>query len=283
MKLDINLAWRQASAAVAANREVLAALAGVFILLPRLAFELIAPMPGVQVSGQAGVSADQPANMQFDQAFQLLQTYYSHMLPWLLAVMLVETAGTLAVLCLFTDRSHPTVGQAIRRGVGAVLPYLAAQMLFAMGIMLVGGLALGLAGMSGAKPLVAMAFAAILVGAVYAGARLLVLGPVIVVERVRTPVAALARAWSLTRGNAGRILGLLLLFVMVMLVSMMAVSGVVGSIGVMLLGPAAGKIVVGVAASVLSTTFAVYLVAAIAAIHHQLAGPSSTDLSATFS
>jgi hypothetical protein len=195
----------------------------------------------------------------------------------------VETAGTLAVLCLFTDRSHPTVGQAIRRGVAGVLPYLAAQMLFALGIMLVGGLVLGLAGMSGVKPLMALAFAALLVGVVYAGARLMVLAPVIIVERVRTPLAALTRAWVLTRGNAGRIIGLLALFVVVMLVAMMAVSGVVGSLGVMLLGQSVGRIVVGVVASVLSTTFAVYMVAMIAAIHRQLAGPSSSDLSATFS
>jgi hypothetical protein len=279
MKLDINLAWRQASAAVAANREVLLALAGVFILLPRLAFELFAPAP----SAQAGVPSDQASTLQFDQTVQLLQTYYAHVMPWLLAVALVETAGTLAVLCLFTDRSHPTVGQAIRRGVGGVLPYLAAQMLFALGIMLIGGLVLGLAGMSGIKPLMALAFAALIVGVVYAGARLMVLAPVIIVEHVRTPVAALARAWVLTRGNAGRILGLLMLFLVVMVVAMMAVSGVVGSLGVMLAGQSAGRIVVAVVTSVLSTTFAVYMVAVIAAIHRQLAGPSSTDLSATFS
>ena len=37
MKFDSNRAWREASAAASANREVLVAVAGVFFLLPGLA------------------------------------------------------------------------------------------------------------------------------------------------------------------------------------------------------------------------------------------------------
>ena len=85
MKLDINLVWQQASAAVAANREVLLALAGVFILLPRLAFELFAPPAPATNTG-----------MDLDAMAQVMQGYYISVAPWLLAVTLVETVGTLA-------------------------------------------------------------------------------------------------------------------------------------------------------------------------------------------
>ena len=40
MKFDSNQAWKQAASQVSANRDVLIALAGVFLLLPVLAFSL---------------------------------------------------------------------------------------------------------------------------------------------------------------------------------------------------------------------------------------------------
>ena len=46
-KLDTNAAWKEASAIVSANREVLLALAGVFFMLPSLAVAVIAGEPEV--------------------------------------------------------------------------------------------------------------------------------------------------------------------------------------------------------------------------------------------
>ena len=46
-KLDTNAAWKEASAIVSANREVLLALAGVFFMLPSLALSVIAGEPEV--------------------------------------------------------------------------------------------------------------------------------------------------------------------------------------------------------------------------------------------
>ena len=288
MKLDINLVWQQASTAVAANREVLLALAGVFILLPRLAFELFAP-PAPETHAALDINA----------MAQVMQAYYASVAPWLLAVALVETTGTLALLTLFTDRTRPTVGLAIRRGAAAVLPYLVAQILFVLGLAVVGGAVLGLAGISGSKQFAGvvlggqgylaafirditqrkllerkfryLVLGTVLFWATYAGLRLVVLAPVIVVDRARGPLAAIGRAWRLTRGNAGRIFALLLLFVVVMVVAMMAVSGVIGSLGALVAGANTAHIAVAVAASVLSSTFTVYLVAVLAAIHRQLA------------
>ncbi len=262
MKLDINLVWRQAGAAVAANREVLAGLAGVFILLPILAFELFAPpVPEIH------------AGLDINAMAQLLQTYTASVAPWLLAVTLVETTGTLALLTLFSDHSHPTVGQAIRRGAICVIPYLLAQLLFVLGLGTIGGTVLGLAGMSGSKQLAGVMLGTILFWAIYAGVRLVVLAPAIVVDRARGPLAAIGRSWRLTRGNAGRIFGLLLLFVMVREIALLAVSGVIGSLGTLIAGPNAARIAVAVVGSVVFTTFTVYLVAVIATFHRQLAAP----------
>ena len=259
MKLDINLVWHRASAAVAANREVLAGLAGVFILLPRIAFELFAPP-----------APEARAGMGFEAMATVLQSYYASIMPWLLAVVVVETTGTLALLTLLTDPSNPTVGQAIRRGALSVIPYLAAQMLFVLGLGIASSVVLGLAGMSGSKPLAGLVLGTILFWAVYAGMRLTVLAPVIVVDHARGPLAAIGRAWRLTRGNAARICALLALFVVVMVVALLAASGVVGSLGTMLAGRNAARIAVSVVTSIVSSSFTVYLVAIIAAIHLQL-------------
>ena len=262
MKLDINLVWQQASAAVAANREVLLALAGVFILLPRLAFELFAPPAPATNTG-----------MDLDAMAQVMQGYYISVAPWLLAVTLVETVGTLALLTLFTDRSHPTVGQAIRRGAVCVAPYLLAQFMLVLALGLVGGLVLGVATMTGSKQFAGVVLGTILFWAMYAIVRLIVLAPAIVVDRARGPLAAIGRSWKLTRGTAARMFGLIAMFVVVGMVAMMAVSGVIGSLGALVAGPKVARLTVVVVASVLSSTFTVYLMATIAAIHRQLAAP----------
>lgn len=69
MKFDSNRAWKEASAAISANREVVFALAGVFFLLPGLAMALLFPAP-------------QPtAGMESREAAATLANYYTSILP----------------------------------------------------------------------------------------------------------------------------------------------------------------------------------------------------------
>ena len=117
MKFDSNLAWRQASATVSANRDVLLALAGVFFLLPRLVLSLFMPEPQSR------------PNMTPAEMMEMLQNFYLQIAPYAIPMMLFQAVGTLAMLTLFTDRSRPTVGQAIRQGARGLFPYLAAQFL----------------------------------------------------------------------------------------------------------------------------------------------------------
>ena len=121
MKLDTNMAWKQATAMVAANREVLLALVGVFIILPSLAFAIFYPQP-------EPVPGMQPADMM-----KMMQAYYVSALPLMIPVILVEAIGMLAIMALFTDHTRPTVGQAIGQGATALLPYVGALLLVAIG------------------------------------------------------------------------------------------------------------------------------------------------------
>ena len=270
MKLDSSLAWKQASAAILANREVLLALAGVFFLLPRLAFQLFAPEPPSAAGGTG------------DAWLASMQLYYAQVAPFMIPMMVIEATGTLAMLTLFTDRTRPTVGEAIVQGLQCMLPYLAAQLIFAVGIGMGGGVLVGLTAVTGVKALAAVAVIAVILGAFYGFLRLVLVAPVIAVERIRAPLRAMARAWQLTSGNVGRIALFLALLMLVLLVAMSAIVGILGSLIAMLAGAEAARVTAAIISSALAAGFALCLAAVLAAIHRQLAGPSVGAISATF-
>lgn len=263
MRLDTNLAWQQASAAIAANREVLLALAGVFFLLPSLAFALFLPQPE-PVPGQT------PEQMMAGQQAIMLSA-----LPYMIPIGILQALGTLAMLTLFTDRTRPTVGEAIRQGAAGLLPYFGAQILLGFGFGVVGGLLLAIAAATGAKALVAVAVIAVIAGLIYLALRSALVSPVIAVEGERNPVAALRRSWALTNGNAGRILLFLALVGIAFLVVMMVLMGIVGVVLALVAGAGAAKIAGTVVSSALGAVMTVYFVAILAAVHRQLAGPSN--------
>lgn len=270
MKFDSNRAWKEAAASVTANREVLFALAGVFFLLPSLAFGLL--MPGPEAA--AGMSAD--------EQMALLRGYYADALPWLLPMALLQAIGTLALLTLFTDRSRPTVGQALREAALNLFPYIAAQLLIGMGFVLVGGLLLGLASATGAVPIVALAYALLFAGLLYVLVKASLVAPVVMVERVRSPIASIRRSWALTKGNTARVAVFFLLLLVVALVAMTVIGVVLGLLSAVLAGGEVSKVIDAVASSFIGSVLALYFVAVVAAIHRQLAGASPETIVATF-
>ena len=145
--------------------------------------------------------------------------------------MIAGFVGYLSVLVLLTDRSRPTVGEAIMRGLRCLPTVLAATVIgyFAMLfciilISVIGGILSAVLGGAG----VALVFIAILALVLTAVARFSMTFPVVVVENTLNPIAALQRSWRLTRGNAFRLLGFyVLLFIayVVITVLLMVVIG----------------------------------------------------------
>ncbi|HZV11500.1 MAG TPA: hypothetical protein VFF94_17175 [Novosphingobium sp.] len=257
MKLDSSLAWRQASAAIYANRDVLLALAGVFFLLPRLAFALLAPEPVAPATGAAP-----------EEMLRQMQAYYLKVLPMLLPTVLLETVGTLAMLALFADRRRPTVREAIGQGVRALLPYLAAQIGVAMAVAVAASVALALGGQQQAAG--GLLLGVVLGGFAYVAVRLVLLAPVVAVDGVANPLAAIRRSWALTAGNAGRLAVLLALVLVALVVVMLAATSVLGAAAALALGPDGARVVSAVVESVLAAAFVVYLTGLLAAVHRQL-------------
>lgn len=261
MKFDSNLAWKQASEAVAANREVLFALAGVFVLLPNLAFSLLFPQP------------EPPAGLPPEQTFEFLSAYYAPALPWLLAVIALQAIGSLALMTLFTDRSRPTVGQAIRLGIAYLPTYIAAHLLLGMGLGLGGGLLLSVAGVTGSRTVIGLAF--VLLAAVFGAVvvRTSLTTPAIAVEGLRNPIAALRRSWHLTQGNGLRLLSFYMLVAVAFIIVMLVIMLAIGALLALLLGTGGtAKAIAAFVSTALSTVVTVYFVGIIASVHRQLAG-----------
>jgi hypothetical protein len=262
VKFDSNLAWKEASAAISANRDVVFALAGVFFLLPGLVMALLFPAP-------------QPtAGMDSKEAAAVIADYYTSILPLLLPLILFQAAGTLALLTLLTDRSRPTVGEAIGTGVKGILPYVLAQILLGVGVGLVGGLVLAIGSATGTAALTVLGLAAVGLMVIYVAIKTSLVAPVVAVEGERNPIAALRRSWLLTKSNSLRIAVFYLLVGVVFLVVISVVVALVGIVASLAGGAHAGEIAGAVISSALNAVMVLYFVAIVAATHRQLAGAS---------
>lgn len=269
-KFDSNLAWREASTAVSVNRDVVLVLAGVFFMLPSLALELIFPQP------------EQQAGMAEAEVMAMVKDYYLSILPVMIPLALFQLLGTLSLLTLLTDRSRPTVGEAIKAGAGGLIPYFLAQLILGLGLGLFGTLVLGVSGLTGVAALVAIGAAIVIALAVFLFIRTSLAGPVIAIEGERNPVEALKRSWRLVEGNTARIgVFVLLVFVAFMIVLIIA-SALIGIVFALLAGPEATRIAGAVVAALISAVMALYFVAIWAAIHRQLAGPGDRVITETF-
>lgn len=116
-RLDSSLAWKTATRLVATNRDVLMAIAGVFFLLPGLAFSVFVPEPQMAPGTPPG------------EMMEIMAEAWTSSLPLLVVVTLLQMAGTVTVLIVMTDPARPTVAQSIRRGFMALVPYVLAQVM----------------------------------------------------------------------------------------------------------------------------------------------------------
>jgi hypothetical protein len=256
MKFDSNRAWGQATTAIGAHRELLLALAGVFLFLPNFALIMLAKQPQV------------PAGARPEQVLQVLQPFAQAVAPWLVVGSVVQWLGQLTLIELFGGRGRSTVGQALRGAVSAMATYLVVQLVvgFLMGTVFILAFALG----STIHRLVGLALAAYVLCQAYA--YFVTVGAVIVLEEQLNPIRALARAVRLTRGNGFRVGNFLFLLAMAALFVLMVLSLILGLIASVVIGQGrTAEIVTGFASSAASALALAYFVAVIVAIYRQLA------------
>lgn len=278
MQFDSNRAWREATAMANANRDVLLAVAGVFFLLPGFASVLFL----------SDFQADMMANFGNPAAAErIMAGMTGPVVAFGLVSFLLQSLGYLAMLALLTDKARPTVAQAISGAVKALPTLIGAALLFfggyLMAVLIFTLFAGAIGAISGLAALAAVLVVVLIAGMVYVMIKLSLILPVIVVEGLRNPMAALLRSWQLTKGNSLRLFVFYLLltiayFVLTIVITIVAMAPVAliagqGKVSLVFGGLLSG--IIGAAASALLT-------AIFASIHRQLVGPTPEKLGSNF-
>ena len=275
MKFDMSAAWDEVTRLLSANRQVLLIVAGVFFFLPQVIFSL------VFANQIAALEASQSANPDPSAIGEAMMGFYGEIWWMILLIALVQGVGMLGLLVLLSDRSRPTVGEALKAGLKLLLPYIGAQILLSclFGLLLLFPFAVGASAGIGAGILVGVvAFVAL----VYLFTKFLLVSPVIAIERVTNPLAALGRSWRLTKGNSLRLFLFVFLLILALVVVGSVVSMVLGLIFA-LMGAEVALVGQGIVSGLVNAAFYVVFLAALAAAHRQLAGPAPEAVSETFS
>lgn len=259
--LDSSAAWSSATRMVAANRDVLAPIAGVFFFLPGLVSAIFVPAPAVQ------------RGMSEAQMVEAMQSYYAGSLPLLILLSLIPMAGMLTMLVAMLDPDRPTVGEAIRRSFRALPAYFAGQLLVALALT---PLVLLLVSLLGAVLPATLAVAITMAALLWPVMRTMLIGPVLARGAQRSPIAAIRDSLRLTRGNSGRMLAFLGLAGFLFLVVYGLVMMVVGVVLVLVSGGEPQRVLAEAISGLLLAGAYTYFVAILAAIHDQLGGGDGT-------
>lgn len=275
MKFDMSAAWSEAMRLVAANRDVVLIVAGVFFFLPYAVFMLFSG--GQMAEIQAGAGS---ANADPEATMNAIMALYGSIWWLILLLAILQGIGMLGLLALLKDRSRPTVGEALSIGAKGLLSYLAAQILLSLLLMIVVfiPIAIGAAGSIGIAVIVGIVA---LVAAIYLFTKFSLVAPVIVIDRILNPLTAMGRSWRLTKGNSLRLFLFYFLLIVAIVVVGIVISIIVGLIFA-LAGPEAAMIGNGLVAALLNAAYITLFLAALAAAHRQLAGERPETVSETF-
>lgn len=286
MKFDMNRAWQQAIASLGMNRDVLLPIAGVFFILPMLLQAYFT----FDIQNAIMANLGNPAVSE-----KLMEDHSGTIFGVSLIAFIAQVVGYMAMLALLTDADRPTVGAAMVRGIGALPTLVGALVIFALGYFVVAGafvIVIGLAAAgtvaagSGAASMgigMVLAFLGFLAAIAFVMVKLSLTIPVIVIDRVLNPFMALVRSWQLTNGNTLRLFAfyalLAIAYFVLLLLAWILMMGAVASLSNT---GTASKLVIGVVFGAVSAVTSALFTAILAAIHRQLAGPSTDAISRTF-
>lgn len=206
-----------------------------------------------------------------------------------IAYLLVVAAQMASLSAASSPLQRPGFGDAFNAGIksaptllGVMVLLMIAYFVLALGFGLLAAL-LSMAGKAGS----AVAIIIILVAVFYAACRLAPIYPVVSVDKEGNPLAAIRRAWSMTRGNALPIFLAFLVFSLgVVVMIAILVLPVVGSFQAAMMGgaPPFGTLAfVGIGGLVLFVLLQIVQSVMMAVIHGELAGGSSEQLGEAFS
>lgn len=269
-RLDSSIAWKTATRLVATNRDVLMAIAGVFFLLPALAFSIFVPEPQMAPGTPPG------------EMMEIMAEAWTSSLPLLIIVTLLQMAGTVTMLIVMTDPARPTVAQAIARGFKALGPYVLAQIIVGGGLAMAFLVLVSAAALTGVQAIGVVVIVAAFLAMAWCSLRMALVAPVLAIEAERNPVQALRRSWALTQGNSGRLLTFFALAFLVFLVIYGLAMMLVGVVLVLTTGGEVQRVLTAAVSSAITAAALVYFIAMLAAVYRQMAGEPTAEITSVF-
>ncbi|MBB5987472.1 MULTISPECIES: hypothetical protein [Sphingobium] len=248
-KIDLNLVWADARAMGNANRDLLTAIAGMFLLLPSLVAEQFMVLP----AAPAGAEPTGPELML------RLAEYATLNWPVMLVYSAVTSFGMLALQSLLLRAERLTVRESLQAALLLLPGFFLARIMQGLGVS---------AGL----------FLFMLPGFYLIG-RLALIAPVAAAERLTNPLLILQRSAQLTRGNGWRIFALLALIFCVMLVISLVATSVTGVIAELLLPRDAADFAMTLVGSLLETVLSLIIVLVTAALYRAAAAPAARSWS----
>lgn len=275
MQFDMNATWQRATALVRANFQLLAIIAGVFLLVPSIVLYLAVP----DMAMFANPSADADA-----MAAQM-EAMAPTIMGWSAVLLIFQMVGYVAMVALM-GHHRPTVGEALARGFKALPSIFGAGLLALVAyaiIILIAVLVIGaLSALTGAAAIGAILFLALVPVIFVFFIRFSLVIPVIVLEGTLNPMTAMARSWRLTQPSRWRLAGFWALLLIAYFVLAFLLLGLVGVLGAFASTSSGSLLVLGIVNGLIGALVAMYFSAILVAMHEQLAGQRPETISQTF-
>lgn len=271
MKFNLDQAWNDAVGTLRSNLDVLSVLAGVFFFLPSLALTVFAPTDAIEAA------AENPDRMQA-AVLDFLATNW----PLIALYFAATTLGTLALYALLGKGHRPTVSEALKIGVTALVPFIAASVLTVVAIILITTL-LGIPGRLTGMTIISLIMAVVTIGAAaFVWTRLVLTGPIMAIEQNYNPISAMLRSWKLVKGHTRKLFLFLLLIGVALLVVLFIVSSIISLLAAAMGSGAAAMWVEAILGGILGAAISTLMLTVYVAVHQQLGGPPTETLSDTF-
>jgi len=244
-RIDLTLVWEDAKAMALANRDLLTAIGGMFLLLPLIVGTQFMTQPALP-----GRGASQQAMMAWYEA------YFAANAPVILCVSIVTSFGSLAMLALLLRPERLTVAESLKAALTVLPGYVIASMLQQFAVM--AGLML------------------FLLPGFYLIGRFALIAVVAAAEQQGNPFTILRRAADLGRGHGWRLFGLLAVITIVMLVINILATVVIGVVAALLLPPELAELVMSLVSGLCWTAIFTLIVLVTAAFYRTVTGPAAT-------
>ena len=241
-KIDFNIVWDDAKAMAATNRDLLTAIAGMFLLLP-----LVVSSQLLNVPEMPGKNPSQEAVLAWYEAYMQAN--------WLLllVVTLITSFGTLAMLTLLLRPERLTVAESMHAGLRVLPGYFLAYILQTFGIM--AGLML------------------FIIPGFYLIGRFALVAAVAAAEGHANPLTILRRSAELTRGNGWRVFFLLAVIMVILFIINIIATVMIGIFASLLLPSDLADLAMGIISGLFWAAIFTLIVLVSAAIYRTATAP----------